>query len=364
MSELQFFSLRNILDCDAIYNLIFGERSNGKTYSVLKYILDRFVNHNESGAIVRRWDVDFKSKRAVSVWDALVANNEISTATGGKYTYVWYYGGRWHLAYNDEKGKRVIHPDPIAYSFSLNTMEHDKSASFPTVTTIMFDEFLTRSQYLANEFVLFMNVVSTIVRHRTNVKIFMLGNTVNKYCPYFEEMGLHSIETMEPGDLKVYQYGEEGKLKVAVQYTGSVSKQGKPSDIYFAFNNPRLKMITGGAWEIDLYPHCPRKYRPIEVVFTYYISFNGHVLEADIVCGEDDFFTFIHRKTTELKYLDEDLVFQEGYSPKPNIRRRLDKPVDNVGRKIYELFMNDKVFYQSNEIGEIVRNYLLWCKTA
>ena len=36
----------------------------------------------------------------------------------------------------------------------------------------------------------FMNVLSTIIRDRENIKIFMLGNTVNKYCPYFDEMGL------------------------------------------------------------------------------------------------------------------------------------------------------------------------------
>ena len=24
-------------------------------------------------------------------------------------------------------------------------------------------------------------------------------------------------------------------------------------------------MITGGAWEIALYPHCPRKYKPKDV---------------------------------------------------------------------------------------------------
>ena len=38
--KAKYYSLKNILDKNAIYNVIFGERSNGKTYSVLKYGLD------------------------------------------------------------------------------------------------------------------------------------------------------------------------------------------------------------------------------------------------------------------------------------------------------------------------------------
>lgn len=363
MDELKFYTLASILDYRALYNIIFGERSNGKTYSVLKYGLERYVKHKETMAVLRRWQEDFKGKRAVSIFDALIANDEIIQLTGGVWESVYYWSGRWYLCKTNEKGKRIIDDTPFAYAFSLSSMEHDKSTSFPTITTIMFDEFLTRGIYLPDEFVLFCNVISTIVRYRTNVKIFMLGNTVNKYCPYFEEMGIRGVVDMEPGDLRLYQYGEDGKLKIAVEYTGSISKQGKPSDIYFAFDNPRLKMITGGAWEIDMYPHCPRKYLPKEVQGKYYINFNGNVLECEVIAGDDDMFTFIHRKTTELQYRPEDLVFTTDYSPKGNIRRRIDKPADKIGQRIWNMFQLDKVFYQSNEIGEVVRNYLMWCRT-
>ena len=42
MFKQKFYSLKNILSKDAQYNIIFGERSNGKTYSVLKYGLEKF----------------------------------------------------------------------------------------------------------------------------------------------------------------------------------------------------------------------------------------------------------------------------------------------------------------------------------
>lgn len=43
----KFYSLDNILSHNATYNVIFGERSNGKTYSVLKLGLENFVNENK-----------------------------------------------------------------------------------------------------------------------------------------------------------------------------------------------------------------------------------------------------------------------------------------------------------------------------
>ena len=178
----KFYSLKNILSKNAQYNMIFGERSNGKTYAVFKYALEKYAADGKQLAIVRRWSDDFTGKRGQTMFDALVATGDVTKITGGKWTNIYYYGSKWFLC-RYEDGQRITDEKPFAYGFSISAMEHDKSTSYPDITTICFDEFLTRTMYLADEFVLFMNVVSTIVRHRTDVKIFMLGNTVNKYCP-------------------------------------------------------------------------------------------------------------------------------------------------------------------------------------
>jgi hypothetical protein len=211
-----------------------------------------------------------------------------------------------------------------------------------------------------------MNVLSTIIRDRDNVKIFMMGNTVNQYCPYFAEMGLTHIKEMKKGDIDVYEYGESG-LTVAVEYTDSPNKEGKKSDKYFAFNNPKLSMITGGAWEIAIYPHCPCKYKPRDVLYTYFIIFDREMLQCEIIFTKDErdndvLFTFIHRKTSELKDPDHELIYSPEYSPLPNRRRKITKPTDERERKIASFFGKDKVFYQDNTVGEIVRNYIMWCQ--
>lgn len=360
--KLKFYSLTDIMERNAQYNMIFGERSNGKTYAVLEYGLTKYVETGATLAIVRRYAEDFKSKRGATMFDGLVANGVIEKLTKGKWTGVHYWGGRWYFyKMDDNLQKKIISETPFAYAFSLVSTEHDKSTSYPTIETILFDEFLTRQRYLPDEFVLFMNTISTIVRYRDNVKIFMLGNTVNQYCPYFNEMGLSNIKKMRPGDIDLYEYGTSG-LRVAVEYADNPNR-GKPSDLYFAFNNPKLQMITGGTWELALYPHCPCKYKPNEVIFTYFIEFNGDLLQCEIVSHETMLFTFIHRKTGAIKYPETDIVYSPEFNPRPNYRRKITGNIDILDKKVYYFFKSDKVFYQDNEVGEVVRNYLSWCST-
>lgn len=359
MAKNKFYSLNKILNMKAQYNLIIGERSSGKTYAVLEYGLKNYCEKGEQMAIVRRWNEDFTGKRGATMFDALVSNGLVSKYTDGEWTGVYYYGGKWFLCKYDENGKRITDERPFAFGFAITAMEHDKSTSYPDVTSICFDEFISRTAYLPDEFVLFCNVVSTIVRQRTNVIIFMLGNTVNKYCPYFKEMGLKHIKEMQPGKIDLYNYGDSN-LRVAVEYTAPNVK-GKASDIYFAFDNPKLQMITGGTWEIDIYPHCPYKYKPKDVVFNFFIKFDDNILHCEIVSVDGRRFIFIHPKTGEIKEPEKDIIYSTEFNPLPNWRRFITKPMDKIDKKIAELFRKDKVFYSDNETGEVVRNYLIWC---
>ena len=361
-TEGQFYSLKNILKTDALYYVIFGGRSNGKTYAVMDYAIRKYWENGEQFAIIRRWSDDFVGKRGQVLFDNQIDTGNIATITEGRWTGVRYYASKWYLTCrNPENDELIVSEDPFAYGFSISAMEHDKSSSYPRVTTILFDEFLTRTTYLDNEFVLFMNVLSTIIRHRTDVKIFMCGNTVNKYCPYFTEMGLTHIKQMKPGQIDVYKYGNKD-LTVAVEYTNNtVSRQ---SEAYFAFDNPKLSMITGNAWEIDIYPHLPRKYRPADVVFTYFINFDGEMLQCEIVSLPDMQFTFVHRKTTPLQNPDRDIVFTPEYDPRPNYARKINRPLNRIQERIARFYKEDKVFYQDNEVGEVMRNYLQFCGKA
>lgn len=355
---MKYYSLERILKYNAKYNVIFGERSNGKSYAVHEKALRDYLADGSQFAIVRRWQDDFSGKRGQAMFNGIVESGLVESLTNGEWTGIYYYSSRWYLCRWDDDGRRITSDDVFAYGFAITSQEHDKSTNYPRIRNVLFDEFLSRTAYIPDEFVLFCNVLSTIIRDRNDVTIFMCGNTVNKYCPYFKEMGLTHVQNMKQGTIDLYQYGESG-LTVAVEYVQPAGKKGKKSDIYFAFDNPKLGMITSGAWEIDVYPHCPVKYRPKDVKFMYFIDFDSNLLQCEVIYTKDGCFTFIHPKTSAIKHPDKDLVFSiTDHSYRPNIRRDITRPVDKLGERIYSFFKNSRVFYSDNETGEIVANYL------
>lgn len=353
-----YYTLDNIKSKKALWNLIIGERSNGKTYSVLEEILKKHLATGEQGAIIRRWDTDFKQGRANQMWSSLVDNGALDNT---EWTGITYRNKSWWLySWDEETQTRVVAQEPLAYSFGLSATEHDKSTSYPKVKTILFDEFLSRTSYLPDEFVLLCNTVSTIVRQRDDVTIYMCGNTVSKNCPYFKEMGLNHIDKMEIGTIDVYEYGEGNTL--AVEYCNPMSKDVKKSDKYFAFDNPHLNMIRNGMWETAIYPHLPIKYIPKDVKFTYYIAWEDTTLKADIVQKGNAFFTFIFEKNNVKINEDKELIFSSITDPRMNWRRDITSPVDKIGTMIYNFFKTDNVYYANNSVGETVRYYLQTCK--
>ena len=106
------------------------------------------------------------------------------------------------------------------------------------------------------------------------------------------------------------------------------------------------------------------------IKYTFYIDFEDNILQCEIIYKKVDregnskpsYFLFVHPKTTPLKDVKREIVYSQTSSPLPNYRRKLTKATSNIERKIQTFFAKDKVFYSDNETGEIMRNYLMWCK--
>lgn len=373
-TKIHYWDIYPILSKKARYNIIYGERSNGKTYGTLQYCLEQYFQDGSEFAYIRRWDEDLVGKKGESLFNGLIKNNVIRKLSKGKWNHVVYQSRAYYFAFIDDEGTIIKDTKPFCYAFALTQHEHYKSNSYPSIRFIIFDEFLTRGVYLPDEFIIYQNVLSTIIRLRDDVIIFMLGNTVNKYSPYINEMGLSRMREQKIGTIDVYEYGDSG-LKIAVEYSDMPIKD-KKSNVYFAFNNPRLNMIKNGAWEIDSYPHYPRdQYAGInpynDIKFIFFIEFEGCVLQCEIIYKDKDinnkvnpcYFLFVHQKTTPIKDEDKMLIYSQKFSPLPNYRRKLTKLTSNIERKIMRFFAKDKIFYSDNETGEIMRNYLLWCQS-
>ena len=136
------------LSKEACYNIIFGERSNGKTYSVLKYAIKHYFETKGQFAIVRRWKEDITGRRASDIFTSINQDGVVEKFSKGKFAGIHYSAGKFYACIYDEDGKPVYNDtNIIGYCFSLSDTEHNKSISYPMIETIFFDEFLTNKLY-------------------------------------------------------------------------------------------------------------------------------------------------------------------------------------------------------------------------
>ena len=68
-------------------------------------------------------------------------------------------------------------------------------------------------------------------------------------------------------------------------------------------------------------------------------------------------------KTTPIKNESKDIIFTTEANIQSNYMGRLTRPINRASKKLYWYFAADKVFYSTNEVGEIVDHYLNWCNT-
>ena len=83
-----YYSLDAIEKLRAIYNVIIGKRSNGKTYACLEKIIRTFATTGKQGAYLRRYREDFRGKRGDQLFASHVENGLITEVTGGEWNSV------------------------------------------------------------------------------------------------------------------------------------------------------------------------------------------------------------------------------------------------------------------------------------
>lgn len=355
------WDIRPIKKIPALYRAVVGERSNGKTYGVLLDCIKDFWETGAQFAYVRRWRDDLKGGLMQDLFSAITNNEEITKVTNGEYNGIKYKFGKFYL-YATDGTDSVTMEEPFCHTFAISAMEHTKSISYPKIKHIVFDEFISRTSYIPDEFSLFMNLLSTIIRDRDDVDIWLLGNTVSKECPYFREMGIKHIYQQQEGTIDTYSYSKNGsEMLIAVERTKNLA--AKKSDKYFIFDNPKMEMITGGAWELAVYPHLFEKYIPKQIVYMFFVKYRDTTLQCEVIEGKRGFFIYVHKKTTELKDKPDDLIYSTEMRSANNFRLDITRPVFTIERKINQLIANEKICYQDNEIGEVFNDYLKWCKS-
>lgn len=344
----EYYNLKRIDKLHCIYNVIFGQRSNGKTFSVCEKGLRKYCEMGERMAYIRRFDEEITPKNIQSLFKP----HDIKKLTNGAYDSTIYKNRSFYL-YNT----KTEETDAVSFcqTFALNTWERTKGADNGYFTIILFDEFITRTIYLNNEFVVFCNLLSSLLRDRDGTSIYMIANTVSKYCPYFQEMGLTKISDMKKGDIKVYSYGDSG-LTVAVQYA---DEKGKTTRVqkYFAFDNPQLQMITNGDWEFKNYPHLNIRTTNKNIRLRFFVNFNDEIIAGDLMVINSKAFILFHPQTKDVNF-NKYIVYQNTIDLNPLHCQNIAEGITDAHKLIFSIIKTNSLFYSDNTTGETVRSWL------
>lgn len=368
-----YYSLDNILKYDAQYYIIFGERSNGKSYALGKYVLDNYFTKGEEFVICKR----YKEDMTTYICERMLSHLEDYVLE--KYGfYIRYYQSKWYCS--EEDGAPISQCKVIGYAQNINGVEKFKGAQYPKVTTVVFEEFMSmKGEYLQNEIKLLMNLVSTIARKRSNVKVFLLGNTISKYSPYSEALGIR-LDKLKHGEIITKEFKNDGVItKFAIERTRNV-KITKNTNSFSNFGKVNSSMINGGGFEKDSYP------RIINGVFfneSYKeIVENGTVIKKRNCFNKNDKLPFLIEyngeyyniymkkalqpifgiKIKNSRVVDKDTKIiinpEEDYSNYFCIRDiryyRGNKYIENILNKLVGAFYNNDIVFESDDTGEDV----------
>lgn len=264
MKKSIYWNPSKLIGTGADFMLCIGQRGNGKTYGILKYFLQQYKKTKKRFCYLRRWDEDIKAYRMEQLFAPF--RNLIDELFGDEFTIV-YKNHKFYLV--NGNGTKV---DTLGYVLSISSSAHTKSISYTNVGYILYDEFIrmTGEQELRDEMSRFDNTLSTIIRgDNTNVKVFMLANTVSKYSPFFLRFAI-DINKIEQGTITVKDIPlETGDiLKVALEYCEFNEEASKKISKYST-----NAMIKSGKWEIpetDEIPTVPNSIIKEQLLFTIY----------------------------------------------------------------------------------------------
>lgn len=164
-----WYDIKPLIDRGKIYNFVVSPRGNGKTFSAKLWAIDEFLNTGKQFIYVRRYREESQISADFFFSDIISSK---------KYPDVEF----------SRKGRNFYINNKLAgCSIPLSVAHNFKSASFPNVNKIIFDEFIksdSGSRYIPNEPVKLFDLYETIARAR-RVVLVCLGNAISIVNPYF-----------------------------------------------------------------------------------------------------------------------------------------------------------------------------------
>lgn len=371
--EKVHYNIDTIDKLGANFNLIIGERSNGKSYQVkhkkgiLKYLNNTITYHDyytNKGKIIeenikagsrfvlmRRWREEISSDWVEKYFDDV----DILELTSGKYNCVTLFKKKIYLSiYNTEDGS-TKRGDVIGYVVALSTEQKYAGASYLDVNDIIFEEFMARGIYINNEPDKLMNFYSTVDRKRGTTRLWLVGNTISRVCPYLTDWGL----------MEIVKHQKQGEIHILWIPTGEVDDDGIPVEVKIAIEyckstgnssyviGKHKDMLNKGEWQSDPQPHLPKSYNCYKMLYRITFQYQSFKFIGEYLMDKENKYTcwFIYPYAGIIK--DNILVFSDSINISPYWQRDIYNPMiknDKI-KNLLQTFKQSNIFYASDLCG-------------
>lgn len=351
----QYYNIENMLKTNAQYMMLLGQRSNGKSYQAKETVLKAAYENDYKFVYLRRWREDIKVKSV----QAYFGDVNVSKITNKEWTGIKAWNGDLYFSRTNENGEEEK-SESIGRYCALNEAERYKSWVFTSDKTyyayIIYEEFITDKVYLQNEPTTLQQFVSTVARHK-ELHCMLIGNTLSRVCPYFNEWCLDGVLNQKQGTIEIYHFHvQETIIDIAVEYCTNANFENK------MFFGQAAKQIVTGEWDTTDVPKLPRKQYEYECIYKVLIIYQkfAFMVELLIEPKEGGKICFVYpykRKFDKVEDIKNKRIITNTFSDLPYINCKLDI-TKKAEYYIAECFRMDKVCYSDNMTGSDFKNVM------
>ena len=371
--KIVYYNL-DLLDSEgANINICYGERSNGKSYQLKhKKGINQFLNGGhryissylhkdkviknslESGyrfILMRR----LKEELTPAYIEQYFQDVDVAGLTDGEYNCITTYRKQIFLGRYDHETGKTERGKKIGYAAALSTEQNYAGGSYLDVSDIIFEEFMSRTAYLPDESNKLMNFYSTIDRKRGFVKLWLVGNSISRICPYIYDWGLYdTVKNLKQGEITslwlptgdIDDDGNEIEVKIAIEFC---KESGRTS---FVIGSHKT-MLNKGEWQSDPQPHLPKSYKCYKMLYRIGFQYKTYKWLAEYLIDNEtkDVCWFIYPYSSEFK--DDILVFSDVIKTSRYYQRDIYNPSikNDMIIKLLQTFKENMIFYSDDLCG-------------
>lgn len=347
--EIKHYNIDNLVSCDADINILFGERSNGKSYQLKhKRAVIKYLETGKRFILLRRFREEITNEKIEKYFEDV----DVEKLTKGKYNCITTYRKQIFLSNFDVEKFKITRGEKIGYAMALSTEQNYAGASFLDVEDIIFEEFMTRSRYLTNEPTKLMNLYATVDRKRATTKLWLVGNSISRVCPYIYEWDLHNIISKQKQgtiETKEIEATEDDHVKLAIEFCESTGT----SSHTIGWSK---EMMSEGSWQSSPQPHLPKSYKEYKVCFRFIFQYQSFRFISELLQDKeekDKICWFIYPMSDKEEIKKDMLVISDKVDINPYWQRDIYNITINNDtlKSILATFREDIIFYATDLVG-------------